>query len=128
AEEGVTASDLCFEAAETLLGDSTIKRDEVDAILFVSQTPDYLLPATSVVLQSRLKLPTASLALDFNYGCSGYIYGLFQAFLLVQSGVARNVLLCAGETTTKLISPRDKAVRFLFGDGGSATLINLGIE
>jgi 3-oxoacyl-[acyl-carrier-protein] synthase-3 len=82
-----------------------------------------VLPTTACVLQDRLGLPTSCAALDFNQGCSGYIYGLWLANALVASGSARNVLLVTAETYSKLIHPRDRSVRVLFGDGASATFV-----
>lgn len=126
APETVTTADLCERAAGQLLSDIGVDRGEVDGIVFVSQTPDYILPATSVSLQHRLGLRTDIPAFDLPYGCSGYIYGLFQAALLVGSRVCRQVLLCAGDTISRFVHPGDKPLRMSFGDGGSATLVRTG--
>lgn len=123
ARPGITTSDLCAGAAEALFEQCGIARDQIDAIVFVSQTPDYLLPATSAVLQHRLGLKTSVAAFDINYGCSGYVYGLLQAQLLIQSGMCQQVLVCVGDVSTGLINPRDRALKMLFGDAGSATLV-----
>jgi 3-oxoacyl-[acyl-carrier-protein] synthase-3 len=103
-----------------------ISPSSIDGIVFVSQTPDYILPATSAALQHRLGIPIESVAFDINYGCSGYIYGLFQAALLVSTGACENVLVCAGDVTTQLINHQDRSVRMLFGDAGSASLVSKG--
>lgn len=126
AAQDETASDMCFIAAESLIEKENISRNDIDAVVFVSQTADYRLPATSVVLQHRLNLSKDTVCFDISYGCSGYIYGIFQAALLISSGSCKNVLLLAGDTTTKFINPKDRAQRMVFGDAGSATLIAKG--
>jgi len=117
------SSDLAFQAACKLLDTTGIERASIDALLFCTQSPDYFLPTTACVLQDRLGLGTHVAALDFNQGCSGYVYGLVLARALICAGSARNVLLLNGETYSRMIHPRDRTVRVLFGDAGSATLI-----
>lgn len=121
------ASDLVVHAAEKLLERPGCSRDDIDFLLFCTQSPDYALPTTSCLLQNRLKLPTHIGALDFNLGCSGYIYGLGLAEGLITSGQARNVLLLTGDTYTRFLRQDDLSVRSLFGDAGTATWIK-GIE
>jgi len=116
-------SDMCFAAAEKLLGDLGWERDSVDVLIFVSQTPDYRLPATSCVLHQRLGLSKECAALDVSLGCSGYIYGLWLLSTLVASGQARRALLLVGETASVGSAPTDRAVVFLFGDAGTATAL-----
>jgi|694.fasta_scaffold01447_15 3-oxoacyl-[acyl-carrier-protein] synthase-3 len=122
-DENTTASDLCFAAAEHLINKTKISRSEIDALIFVSQTPDYKLPQTSHILQQRLGLGTNTFCLDIPLGCSGYIHGLFQAGLLLNSGCCANVLVLAGDTTSKMINKLDRSLRMVFGDAGSATLV-----
>ena len=119
-KEGECASDLAFGAAERLMASGT--RD-IDYLLFCTQSPDYLLPTTACLLQHRLGLPTTCAALDFNLGCSGYIYGLSLANSLLQSGAATKVLLLTADTYSRLIHPLDKSTRTIFGDAGTATLL-----
>jgi len=126
APAGMTTSDLCVAAVRALLASLDVEPNAIDGIVFVSQTPDYVMPATSAVLQHRLGLSRQVVAFDINYGCSGYVYGLLQADLLVQSGMCQSVLVCAGDTTTRVVNPRDRALRMLFGDAGSATLVVAG--
>lgn len=126
APPGVTTADLCEAAARSLFSALGVDPGEVDGIVFVSQTPDHIMPATSAILQHRLGLERRVAAFDVNHGCSGYVYGLLQADLLVSSGLCRSVLVCAGDTTTRLVHPRDRALKMLFGDGGSATLVVQG--
>lgn len=128
APEGVCSSDLCVAAAERLLDELKWDRDSIQAVLFVTQTPDYPAPATACTLQSRLGLPTSCAAMDISLGCSGYVYGLATAAQFVQgmAGGKENggrVLLLVGDTITHFVSPDDRATAPLFGDAGSATAL-----
>ncbi|HKS27280.1 MAG TPA: ketoacyl-ACP synthase III [Pyrinomonadaceae bacterium] len=118
------ASDLGVAAARHLFESGAAKPEEIDFLLFCTQSPDYLLPTTACVMQERMGLGTSCGAIDFNQGCSGYVYGLSLAKSLVETDVARNVLLVTADTYSKYINARDKSVRTLFGDGASATLIS----
>ena len=117
-----TASDLAVRAAEKLFA-AGVAREKVDFVLFCTQSPDYPLPTTACILQQRLGLPKSCGALDYNLGCSGYIYGLGLARGLIETGQARCVLLLTAETYSKYINPKDGATLPLFGDGAAATLI-----
>lgn len=119
-----TSADLGFLAADELLRELDFKRDQIDALLFCTQTPDYLLPPSACILQTRLGLPTSCAAFDFNLGCSGFVYGLWMAKSLVESNSARNVLIVVGETYSKLCNSHDMVTVTLFGDGGGAALIS----
>ena len=123
-ERSETASDLAFEAANKLFKEYDIDRSTIDFLLLCTQSPDYFLPSSSCILQSRLNLPTSIGALDFNLGCSGCIYGLALAKGLVDSGISKNVLLLTAETYTKYIHPDDKGNLSIFGDGAAACLIS----
>jgi 3-oxoacyl-[acyl-carrier-protein] synthase III len=118
-----TATDLAMRAAEKLLSALSLERDQIDAVLLCTQSPDYALPTSACLLQAELGLSTDCAALDFNQGCSGYVYGLYLAKALIASGEAKNVLLVTAETYSKYIHPGDRSVRVLFGDGASASLI-----
>lgn len=124
AKSGETAMDMAVKAAECLFAEHPINREEVDYLLFCTQSPDFKLPTSACILQSRLGLRTQIGALDFNLGCSGYVYGLSLAKGLVCAGVARNVLLLTGETYSKLLHPKDKGNRTIFGDAASATWVS----
>jgi 3-oxoacyl-[acyl-carrier-protein] synthase-3 len=124
AADDETAGDMAYKAAEKLIQENAIKRDSIDFVLLCTQSPDYFLPSTSCIIQSRLGLPTKCGAFDFNLGCSGYEYGLAVAKGLIVSGVAKNVLLLTAETYNKHIHPKDKGNRTIFGDGASASLIS----
>ena len=103
AADDETAGDMAYKAAEKLIQENGIKRDSIDFVLLCTQSPDYFLPSTSCIIQSRLGLPTKCGAFDFNLGCSGYEYGLAVAKGLIVSGVAKNVLLLTAETYNKHI-------------------------
>lgn len=122
-DDKTCASDLCFAAAERLFADNNINREEIDLVVFISQTPDYRMPATSILLQDRLGLPNSTIAFDVNLGCSGFIYGLSIVYsFMAQSGL-RKALLLDGETRSKVYSPKDRTSAFIFGDAGVAALI-----
>jgi len=128
AEPDQCASDLGVAAAERLFARHNIDRESIDFLLFCTQTPDYLLPTTACIMQHRLRLPTSIGALDFNLGCSGFVYGLSMADGLIRSGAARRVLLITAETYSKYIDPGDRSLRTIFGDGAAATLVEASDE
>lgn len=117
-----TSVDLAYMAALKVL--KQFDKKDIDFILFCTQTPDYILPTSACILQSMLGLNTEVGALDFNLGCSGYVYGLSLAKGLISAGIANNVLLLTGETYSKLINEKDRANCSIFGDAGSATIIS----
>ena len=116
-------SDLCYKAADELIRNMNFDKSKIDVIIFVSQTPDYKLPATACLLQNRLGLAKGTIAFDVNLGCSGYVYGLYLAYSFLQNEGINNVLLFAGDTPSKTISFKDKATNLLFGDAGTATIV-----
>ena len=119
-----TATDLAIKAAELLFNKGIVERNDIDFVLFCTQSPDYKLPSSSCIIQDRLGIKTNSGAFDFNLGCSGYEYGLAVAKGLIAGGVAKNILLLTGETYNKYLHPRDKGNRTIFGDAASATVIS----
>lgn len=121
--DGVTASDLCYSAAEKLLADLSWNREEVNILVFITQTPDYLIPNTSSILQEKLKLPKSCLAFDVNLGCSGYVYGLSIVGSLLQNMPGGKALLLVGDISTRTISMQDKSTAPLFSDAGTATAL-----
>lgn len=123
ADSNTCSSDLCFAAAEKLFADNDVNREEIDLLVFVSQTPDYRMPATSILLQHRLGLPSTTIAFDVNLGCSGFLYGLSIVYSFMEHSGLRKALLLDGETRSKVYSPKDRRSAFLFGDGGVAALI-----
>lgn len=121
-----TAADLGVVAAQKLISNNVVPKEEIDFVLCVTQSPDYKLPTTACMIQDRLGLSKKCGAFDINLGCSGYIYGLAVAKSLVETGIANNVLLITAETYSKHINPLDKSTRTIFGDGAAATLIGHG--
>ena len=123
ADEHICTSDLCYEAAEILFREMDIDRDTVDSLIFLSQTPDYHQPATAPTLQHRLGLPKSTASFDINLACSGYVYGLATAFSYASQKGMDRVLLLVGETLSKIVSNHDRATALLFGDAGTATIV-----
>lgn len=128
AEKDETASDLAIQAAEKLFENGIYKKSEIDYLLFCTQTPDYILPTTACIIHEKLKLPTSCGALDFNLGCSGFVYGLSLAKGLIESGQAKKVLLLTADTYSKFINENDLSTSLLFGDAAAATLITESSE
>jgi len=118
-----TSADLCFAAAEQLFLDNEIDKSEIDILLFVSQTPDYRMPATSISLQHRLGLHKSTAAFDISLGCSGFVYGLSVAYAYANMPQVRKVLLLDGETRSKVYHPKDRKTGFIFGDAAVAAVI-----
>ena len=123
AAPGTTALDLGERAARRLLEGLDADAASLDALIFVTQTPDHSQPADANLLHGRLGLPKSAIALDVNQGCSGFILGLHQAGLLCGQGGAARVLLVCADTLSRLVHPRDRSVAPLFGDGGAAVLV-----
>jgi 3-oxoacyl-[acyl-carrier-protein] synthase-3 len=117
------SSDLAAAAAEKLFASGACGSGDIDFVLLCTQSPDYFLPTSACLLQNRLGIRTSAGALDFNLGCSGFIYGLGLAQGLIGTGQASHVLLLTAETYSKFIHPRDRSVRTIFGDAGAATLV-----
>ncbi len=119
-----TALDMAVAASNKLFEEHQIDKSTIDFVLLCTQSPDYFLPTTACLLQDRLGLPTTCGALDFNLGCSGFVYGLSLAKGLIFGGIAKNILLVTSETYTKHLHPKDKGNRTIFGDAAAATLIS----
>jgi len=117
------SSDLAVAAALRLFATGVCKPAEIDYVLLCTQSPDYFLPTSACLIQDRLGIPTGSGAIDFNLGCSGYVYGLGLAKGLIETGQASRVLLLTAETYSKVMRHDDKSVRTIFGDGATATLV-----
>lgn len=121
-----TASDLCAQAANKIFAHENIAKESIDGIVFASISPDYRAPGTAGLLQDRLGLSNDVVALDLTFGCSAYIYGLYEACLLLKAGGCKRVLLCTGDTQSKLVGEKDRAMKMLIGDAGAATILELG--
>jgi 3-oxoacyl-[acyl-carrier-protein] synthase-3 len=121
--KGTCTSDLCFRAAEKLIKELDWDKSEIEGLIFVSQTPDFILPATSGILQNRLGLSTDCFTIDISLGCSGFVYGLSTIASYMQSGMIKKALLLAGDTSSMTCSMEDKSSYPLFGDAGTATAL-----
>lgn len=128
AEPNETASDLAVKACRKLFAEQNIDPKSIDFLLLCTQTPDYPLPTTACLVQDRLGLSTHCGALDFNLGCSGFVYGLSLAQGLMVSGQCKRILLVTAETYSKYINQDDRSLRTIFSDGAAATLIEASDE
>lgn len=125
--ENLTTSDYCIKAARELLIDLNWSNSSVDCVIFLTQTPDYILPKTSTIIQQKLNLRDDIFVLDINDGCSGFIYGLVTAFQFSSPNIKR-ILLMMGETPSKIVNPKDKSANLLFGDGGACIAIEYEVN
>ncbi len=123
-QEDETAVNMGVIAAEKLFASGACKIEDIDFLLFCTQSPDYFLPASACIIHQKLGLKNDCGALDYNQGCSGFIYGLAMAKGFIESGIAKNVLLITSETYSKYINSHDRSTRTIFGDGAAATLIS----
>src|SRR5512143_1285166 len=121
AGDSICSSDLCLKAADTVLASLKWEPSSIDALIMVTQSPDYFLPSTACVAHKRLGLADSCAAFDVGLGCSGYPYGLWLAGMMLNGGGFRRVLLLHGETPSRFADRSDRAVSLLFGDAGSAT-------
>jgi 3-oxoacyl-[acyl-carrier-protein] synthase III len=128
AHADVTAADLCFEAAATLIDKLGWAPESITGLIFVTQSPDYFLPSSSCVLHHRLGLGSDCAAFDVGLGCSGYPYGLYLAATMLRAGGHQRILVLHGETPSKFIAPDDHTTTLLFGDAGSATALESSPE
>lgn len=116
-------SDLCYAAAEKLIADLGWDKSEIEMLVFISQTPDYILPNTAPILQDRLRLPKSCIAFDMTLGCSGYIFGLSTVASYMAGGTIKKALFLCGDTPSKTVNKKDKTTAMLFGDAGTATAL-----
>lgn len=124
AADDETAGDMAEKAARKLFEEYNIDPKSIDFLMLCTQSPDYFLPSTACILQNRLGIPTSAGAFDYNLGCSGCVYGMVMAKGLIDSGIAKNVLVLTAETYQKYLHPSDKSNRSIFGDGAAACLIS----
>lgn len=118
-----TTLDLCAYSTIKLLESNIVKINEIDTLIFVTQTPDFMQPNNAHILHGKIGLNKNCACFEINAGCSGYVYGLFLSYTMIQNG-ARNVLLCVGDTISKIVNPLDSNTAPIFGDAGSTTLIS----
>lgn len=124
--EGTTSLDIGRQAAERLLAREGLAATDCDGLIFVTQTPDFFQPCNAAVLHGALGMDQATAAFDVNLGCSGYVYALYLAHLMVGHGGSGRVLVVAADTISRIVHERDRAVAPLFGDAGAATLVEKG--
>lgn len=119
---GQTALDMSVIAAESLFK-SQVNTTDIDFLIFVTQSPDYILPTSACILQEKLKLKKTCIAFDVNLGCSGFVYGLAVGSSMIESGLAKGGLLICSDTYTKYINKNDRTCRPIFSDGASITYL-----
>lgn len=122
-KKNVCASDLCLKAANKLISDLNIDKQDIEILIFVSQTPDYKIPATSAILQDKLGISKSTMCFDISLGCSGYVYGLSVISSIISATKLKKGLLLVGDTISKEVSKNDQSTYPLFGDAGSATIL-----
>lgn len=122
-EKGVCVSDLCVFGVNYLLEHGLLKKEEIDALILVTQSPDYFLPPTSNIIQGRLDLKQDMICLDINQGCAGYIIGLMEAFMLLDQPVINKVVLLNADVLSRKVSKQDRNSNPLVGDGASITVV-----
>lgn len=119
----ITSSDIASTALDRLLNELLWEKTSIDVLIFITQTPDYIIPGTSFIIHQKFHLNRNTLVFDINMGCSGYIHGLWLlGNLLKNSGLKRGVLIVA-DTISKVISKEDRSLQLLFGDAASATAL-----
>ncbi len=123
ATQGISTSDMCFEPAKQLIEKLNWDKNDIDVVIMVTQSPDYFIPGSAVILQHRLGLKKSCLAFDINLGCSGYVYGLYVLGNMLSSGQLKKGLLLVGDKSTVSTAFTDKSAYPLFGDAGSATAL-----
>ncbi len=121
-DKNLKTSDLCVSSASNLLKKTKIKPHEIDYLIFVSQTRDFLIPSTAFSIQNKLKLKKNILAFDIPLGCSGFIYGLYLSFMISSTNKNKGLLLC-GDMSSTFVDKKNESISSLFGDAGTASLI-----
>lgn len=128
APENITASDLCEFAFNHLVENKGLDRESIDAMIFVSHTPDHFIPPTSSILHGKLGLKEDCLCFDINHGCAGFIVGLQQAFMLLEQEGIEKVVLLNGDTLSRKINKKDRNSFPVVGDAGAVTIIENDIN
>ena len=119
-----TAYDLAIQACEKLFANNSIDKDEIDGIIVCTQSPDYIMPSNAFLIHKHFNLKHNVLAFDINLACSGYSYGLVLAASLINSAVAKNILLVTSDTYSKFINKGYRSAYTLFGDGAAVTMLS----
>lgn len=127
-EEDVCVSDLCCHGLQYLFQHGKLKREEIDALVLVTQSPDYFMPPTSNVIQGKMGLKQDMICMDINQGCAGFVLGLIQAFILLEQPAVKKVVLLNGDVLSRKVSKRDRNSNPLIGDGASVTIVERSEE
>jgi len=122
-EDGVCSSDLALHGMNHLIDSGLLKKEDIDVLLFVSQSPDYYMPPTSNVIQGKLGLKQDMICLDINQGCAGYLIGLQQAFMYIQQESVKKVVLIVADALSPKVSKKDRNSNPLIGDAASISII-----
>ncbi len=122
-KKGTTSSDLCVFGMNYLFENNLLKKDDIDALILVTQSPDHFMPPTSNIIQGKLDLKQNMICMDINQGCSGYILGLIQAFMLLDQDEINKVVLLNADVLSSKVSKKDRNSRPLIGDGASITIV-----
>jgi 3-oxoacyl-[acyl-carrier-protein] synthase III len=128
AENGVTISDLCVYGLNYLFENELLKKEEIDALILVTQSPEYFMPPTSNIIQGKLGLMQDMICLDINQGCAGFEIGLFQAFMLLEQDEINKVILLNADLLSQKVSKRDRNSNPLIGDGASITIVEKSVK
>jgi len=123
--KATTTADLCVQSATSLLSGLSVSPQSIDALILVTQSPDYAAPSTAISIQHRLGLNVSSMAFDMRLGCSGFVYGLSVAYSLIESGLER-IILCVGDVASRFVPPNDHSITPIMGDAGCAIMIEKG--
>lgn len=123
AAENETAFDMAVKACEKLFDSTGLSPLDIDGIVFCTQSPDYVMPSNAFLIHEFFQMSSRTLAFDFNLACSGYVYGLAITSSLLNSGLAKNILLITADTYSKFINPKDRSTMSLFGDAAAVSLI-----
>lgn len=122
-KESTCASDFCIHGLRYLFDTKRLSPDEIDAMIYVTETPDYFMPPTSNVIQGELGLGEDIVCLDINQGCAGFLVGLIQAFMLLDQEAIQKVVLLNADTLTRITSKKDRNAYPIVGDGASITVL-----
>ena len=128
ADARTTASDLAVEASRVLIEDMKLNRDEIDALVFVVQMPDFTSPANAFYIHKELGLSDDTPCFDINMGCAGFVYGMWSVSQMIESGTCKRVLLVFGDTPAKGMEFSNRNVAPIFGDAGAAVLVDYSKE
>lgn len=125
-DDNMCASDLCYKSACQIFEETNVKPEDIDALFFISQTADYKIPGTSIILQDKLGLKKTTIVYDINMSCSGFIHGLLMAYTFLQLPTINNVMIMVGDTLSKMTSLQDKSTGMLLGDAGTVIVVGKG--